>query len=40
MQFGIESLYKKYIDAIILQYSYAFFVYGSRSKGTEKKHPI
>lgn len=37
MQFGIKDLYKKYIDAIILQYPYAFFVYGSRSKGTEKK---
>jgi kynurenine formamidase/predicted nucleotidyltransferase len=34
--FGIEEIYKKRIDAFILQYPYAFYVYGSRSKGTER----
>lgn len=36
MIFGLEKKYKKRIDAFLLQYPYAFYVYGSRSRGTQK----
>ncbi|KKR97233.1 MAG: hypothetical protein UU47_C0001G0006 [candidate division TM6 bacterium GW2011_GWE2_41_16] len=34
--FGIEKRYKKLIDAVLLQYPYAFYVYGSRARGTHR----
>jgi kynurenine formamidase/predicted nucleotidyltransferase len=34
--FGLEKKYKKRIDALMLQYPYAFYVYGSRARGTHK----
>src|SRR2546425_10246723 len=37
MNLILEPKYKKKIDAIILQYPYAFFAYGSRAKGTAKE---
>lgn len=36
MMFGLKKEYKRRIDALVLQYPYAFYVYGSRARGTEK----
>jgi uncharacterized protein len=33
---GLKKEYKKRIDALMMQYPYQFYMYGSRARGTEK----